>query len=86
MLVTQSAWAVEYINYFSAEGKPLLNPYLVYESKQSDGEVPVMLELWAMWSIPLLSSLPGSLWLGLVTPDRVLSIGQIEVNSVHILN
>ena len=30
----------------------------------------------------LLSSLPGSLWPGVVAPDRVLSTGQIELNSV----
>ena len=32
------------------------------------------------WS-PLLPSLPVSLWPGVVAPDRVLSIGQIELNS-----
>ena len=43
-----------------------------YDTKQSDGEVPVMLELWGMWSTPLL--LPGPLWLGMVAPDRALSM------------
>ena len=36
-----------------------------YDTKQSDGEVPVMLELWKMRSAPLLPSLPiqsGSGW------------------------
>ena len=32
-----------------------------YDTRQSDGEVPVMLELWGMRSTPLLPSLPGSL-------------------------
>ena len=32
-----------------------------YDTKQSDGEVPVMLEFWGMWSIPLLPLLPGPL-------------------------
>ena len=32
-----------------------------YDTKQSNGEVPVMLELWGMWSISSLSSLPGPL-------------------------
>ena len=38
-----------------------------------------MLKLWGMWSIPSLSSFPGPLWLGVVAPDRVLSMGQIEL-------
>ena len=31
-----------------------------------------MLELWGMWSTLSLPSLPGSLGLGVVAPDRVL--------------
>ena len=45
-----------------------------------------MLELWGMWSAPLWPSLPGSLWPGVVAPDRVLSMGQIEVNYILMLN
>ena len=41
-----------------------------YDTKQSDGEVLVMLELWGMRSIPLLPSLPGPLWPGAVAPDK----------------
>ena len=33
-----------------------------YDTKQSDGEVPAMLELWGMRSTPSLSSLPRPLW------------------------
>ena len=43
-----------------------------YDIKQSDGEVPVLLELWGMRSSPSLSSLPGSLWPGFVTPHNWL--------------
>ena len=50
-----------------------------YDTKQYDGEGPVMLELWGMQSTPSLPSLPGSLWPGVVAPDRVLSMGQIEL-------
>ena len=32
-----------------------------------------------MQSTPSLPLLPGPLWPGVVTPDRVLSIGQIEL-------
>ena len=46
-----------------------------YDTKQSDGEVPVMLELWGMQSTPLLQSPSGPLWPGVVAPDKALSIG-----------
>ena len=29
-----------------------------------------MMELWGMWSTPLLPSLPGPLWLRVVAPDK----------------
>ena len=34
----------------------------------SDGEVPVMLERWEIWSTSSLQSLPGLLWSEVVTP------------------
>ena len=51
-----------------------------YNTKQADGEAPVILELWGMRSTPLLPSLPGPLRFGVVAPDRVLPIGQMELN------
>ena len=39
-----------------------------------------MPELWGMQSIPSLTSLPSPLWPGVVVPDIVLFIGQIELN------
>ena len=39
------AGAVEYTNCFSAEEKDTLNECPGYDTKQSDAEVPVMLEL-----------------------------------------
>ena len=44
-----------------------------------------MLELWGMWNTPLLTLLPGLLWPGVVAPDRVQSLGQIELNYVPML-
>ena len=41
-----------------------------------------MLELWGMQSTPLLPLLPDSLWPRVVAPDKVLFMGQIELNSV----
>ena len=35
---------------------------------------------------PSLPSLPGSLLSGVVAPDRVISIGQMELNSILMLN
>ena len=45
-----------------------------------------MLELWGMQSTPSLPSLPGPLWPRVEAPDRVLSMGQIELNCVLMLN
>ena len=39
-----------------------------------------MQELWEMRSTPSLPSLPGPLWPRVVAPDRVISMGQIELN------
>ena len=58
----------------------LPNICLRYDTKQSDGEVPVLLELWEMQSIPSLPSLPGPLLPIVVAPGRVISMGQIELN------
>ena len=55
-------------------------------SEVSDSKAPVLLELWVMRSMPLLQSLPGLVWPRLVAPDKVLSMGQIEVNCVLMLN
>ena len=48
-----------------------LNEWPRYDTKQSDGESTVMLELWGMRSTLLLLALPGLLWPGVETPDRV---------------
>ena len=54
--------------------------------KQSDGEVRVMLKLCGMRSTPSLPSLRGPFWNGVVTPDRVPYMGQIELNCVLMQN
>ena len=56
-------------------GKTPVTNVLVYDTKKFNGEVPVILELWGMQSTPPLPSLLGPLLLGLVAPDRVLSMG-----------
>ena len=51
-------------------GKNPPNDCSEYDTKQSDGEVPVMLELWGMQSTPTLPLLPGLPWTGVVAPDK----------------
>ena len=41
-----------------------------YDTKQSDNEVLVMLELWVIRSTPSLPSLPGPLWPRVVAPEK----------------
>ena len=68
--VAQSAGAVEYTDWFSAEKlDPPPNECPVYDTKQSDGEILVMLELWGMQSNPFLYiaarftlAISGSTW------------------------
>ena len=45
-----------------------------------------LLELWGMQGTPLVPSLPGLLWPGVVAADRVLFVDQIELNCVFMLN
>ena len=48
-----------------------------YDIKPSDGEA-LALEIWGMKSNPSLPLLPGLVWLGVVAPNRVLSMVKIE--------
>ena len=68
LIFAQSAGAVAYTDCHPAECPG-------YDTKQSDGEVSVMLGPWEMRSTPSLPLLPGPLWPGLVAPDRALSMG-----------
>ena len=43
----------------------------------------LMVELWEMWSTPLLPLLSGSPWPKVVASDMVLSIGQIELFDIQ---
>ena len=86
-MFAQSAGAVEYTDCPSAEAvRPPPNECLEYDTKQSDGEVPAVLELWGMRSTPSLPSLPGPLSPGVVAPDRALSMGWIELTAYLHLN
>ena len=85
-VIAKSDEALEYTICFSEEGWDSPNECPVYDTKQSDGEVPIMQELWEMRSTPLLPSLPGPLWPGVVASDRVLSMGQIKLTCILMLN
>ena len=54
-------------------------------TQHNDDETSVMLELWGILSTPSLPSLPGPFWPGMVVPNRVLSMRQIELNCVLML-
>ena len=55
---------------------------LEYDFKQSNGESPTM-EIWGIWNILSLSLLLGPLWLRVVSLDRVLSMGQIDLFNIQ---
>ena len=57
-----------------------------YDTKQSYYKLPIMLELGGMRSIPSLPLIPGSLWPGVAASKRILSMGQIELKCVLMLN
>ena len=83
--IAQSAGAVEYTDCFFREVRPPpRNECPWYDTKQSNGVVPV--KLWGMISNPSLPLFRGPLWPGVVAPDRVLSFGQIAINCVLMLN
>ena len=73
------------IQHYEERGRPSFFAELILITYQSDGEVPVILEHWRMCSSLTLPSLPGSLWPGVVAPDRALSISQIELNCALML-
>ena len=84
--IAQSVGVVKYNNSFSEAGWTSPNEYPVYDTKQCVGEVSVMFKVWRMRGTPSLLFLPGLLWPGVVRPDRVLSLGQIELNCIPLLN
>ena len=55
--------------------RPPSNECPGYDTKQSDGEVSVMLEPWGMQSTPSLPLLPDPLQPGMVAPDKALPMG-----------
>ena len=60
-------------------GKTPPNECPEYDIKQSNGKAPLVMELWRVQSTLSLPLLPGPLWPTVVAPERVLSMGQIEL-------
>ena len=58
----------------------------VQDMTLNNSEVPVMLEFGGMLSTPSLPLVPDPLWPGVGVTDRVLSMYQIELNCILILN
>ena len=59
--MVQLVGAVEYTDCISAEGYNSFNKCPGYDTKQSDGQASVNLELWGMLGTPSLPSHPGPL-------------------------
>ena len=75
MCIAQSAGAVEYTDYTASGGvRPTTTKCPGYDTKQSHGEVPVILGFGGKRSTPSLPLLAGPLWPGMVAPDRALSM------------
>ena len=72
--MAHSAGAIEY-----TEGQYSFNECPGYDTKQSDGESPIILE---NAEDPFIAIPPRCTLAGVVASDRVLSIDQIEPNSV----
>ena len=67
--ITELAGTVVYTDCISVEGYPLFNECSGYDIKPSDGEAPVMLEIWEIWSTLSLTLHLGPLWPKVVVPD-----------------
>ena len=65
-LTAQSAGAADYTDCISQR----VSWYMILNN---------LMEILGMWITPSLPSLPGPLWPVVVTPDRVPSVGQIEL-------
>ena len=67
-------------------GEDSLNDCPGYDTKQSNGEAPVILQLQRMQRTPFLTLLPGLIWPGVAAPDWIISMGRIKLNCVLMLN
>ena len=74
-IVSQVSWGCIIHQLLPCNRVQLPNGSLWYNTKLSDGETPIMQELWEMQNTPSMPGLPSSLLLEVVAPDRFLSMG-----------
>ena len=67
---------------YLCRGVRLPNKFPRYDTKQSDDEIPVMLEFGGIRINRSLPAFPYPPYPRVVAPDGVLSVGQIELNCV----
>ena len=79
-------WSCRIHQLYLCRGVRPPNECPTYDTKQSDDEVPVMLELWGMRSTPSIPLFFSPIWLGVVAHDWVTSMGQIELKYIIMLN
>ena len=85
--MAQSAGAKEYTDCYFTEGLDATpNECCGNDTKQSDSEDAVLVELRGIQSAALLLSLQGLFFPGEVTPEKVSSMIQIELNCMLMLN
>ena len=84
--MTQTAGTLEYTDWITAKGLDSPKKCTGYDINQSDSEVILMLEFGGILSTPSLPLLWGQLWHGEIAPNRVWSMGQIELNCDCMLN
>ena len=81
--IPSSRWGLEYADFPLQTASPQKKKKKKTELSckwhwtASDGEAPV-LEIWGMWSTPLLQLLTRALWPGVIIPVRFLSEGKIK--------
>ena len=75
LCIAQLVEAVKYTDCTSAEKYDSFNECSGYDTKRSDGEAPLMLEIWGIRNTSSLPLHPGPLWSRMVAPDRALSMG-----------
>ena len=83
LMVRIQFWNLKYTDCISAEEQDSPNVCPRYDSKQSDSEGSIMLELWGMRSTSSLPSLLGPLWPRVAASDWVLFMDQIELKFVY---
>ena len=84
--LVQWAGTAEYTLCISTEREDHPKGCSGYDTKQSDDESSVMQEIWSMQSTPSLTWLQAPLWSGVVAPNNVLRMHQVELNCVITLN